>query len=385
MGKGLKVARVFGIEVRVHPSWLIVFVIFAWSLATSLFPHAYPNWTRPTTWTVAVVATVLLFASVLLHELAHSLVARSQGIGVRSITLFLLGGVSTIEEDASSPGREALMAGAGPATSLVVGAVTLASARLVPWPETVGAVLAYLGSVNILLAVFNLLPGFPLDGGRVLRAVLWRLTGDFGRATRWAARTGNVFGYLFIAAGVMLAFSIDFIGGLWTGFVGWVLLQASQTTYLQSEVESRLEGVPVRALMGQPPGWVPDDITLRKAANEYFLALDTRCLPVEDGEGRLEGLVCLSDLQHAERARWGYDQVQDVMTPLTELHTIDPDEAATVAYRRLTREQVEQLAVMEDGRLVGFVDRTGLAHFLSLMKARPAPPPPPTDTAQGGA
>ena len=363
MGPGFRIGRLFGIDIAIHPSWIIIFALMTFSLAESWFP--VEGWSTATTWTVAFVAALLLFVSVLVHELAHSLVAKAQGIPVRSITLFLLGGVSTIESESTSPGREALMAGAGPASSLVIGAACSALAIIVHTPSIAHAILVYLGYVNVLLAIFNMLPGFPLDGSRVLRAALWAITHDPVKATRWAARTGQVFGYLMIAAALLIVFrQNDYLGGVWFGFIGWIVVQSSRAAHQQSRAEGWLAGVPVRNLMSRPATWIPGDITLRKAANDYFLALNARCLPVQDDHGNLEGLVCVSDLQRTDERSWGVDQVQDVMTAVDHLQTVSPDEPAGAAFHRLATSDVSQLAVIEDGRLVGFVDQASVGRYL---------------------
>jgi len=381
MGRGLRIARIFGIDVFIHPSWLLVFILVAWTLATSWFPADIYHWSAATTWTVAILSALLLFVSVLVHELAHSLVAKAQGIPVRSITLFLLGGVSTIGSEASSPGREALMAGAGPASSLVIGAVCLLGSRAVQSPSVAYAMLFYLGSVNLLLGVFNLLPGFPLDGGRVLRAFLWSVTHDFLKATRWAARAGNLFGMLLIAGGVLLALATsNVIEGFWFGLIGWMVMQASRSAVQQSRVEGRLDGVSVRQIMTLPPTWIPGDITLRKAAHDYFLALNARCLPVQDDYGRLEGVLCISDLQAVDQRAWGVDQVQDVMTPVGRLETASPDDPAQAVFHRLATSDADEIAVIEDGRFIGFVDRASVQRFLQIGGGHPRHYVAPRDT-----
>jgi Zn-dependent protease/CBS domain-containing protein len=363
MGRGIKIARLFGIDIAIHPSWVIIVALVTYSVATSWFEGE--PWSTTTIWVVSVAAALLLFVSVLVHELAHSLVARAQGISVRSITLFLLGGVSTIESEATSPGREALMAGAGPASSLAIGVVCSLIGPAVHSPTIARGLLIYLGYINILLAVFNMLPGFPLDGSRVLRATLWALTRDFLKATRWAARTGHVFGYLLIIGGVFLVvWQADLIGGVWFGFIGWMVVQSSQAAYQQSRAEGRLADVSVGSLMSLPATWIPGDVTLRKAANDYFLALNAHCLPVQDDYGHLEGLVCLSDLQRTDQRSWGVDQVQDVMTAVDRLQTVSPDESAAAVFHRLATTDVNQLAVVQDGRLLGFVDRASVLRYL---------------------
>ncbi len=228
--KGIRLGRLFGIEVAIHPSWFLVLAFFAFTLARGFFPTAYPGWSPALTWTTAIVATLLLFASVLAHEFGHSLVARSQGIPVRNITLFALGGVSQLEREPDSPGREAWMAIAGPLVSVVIGAASLGAAYVLPGPQQVVAVLAYLGVANLALVVFNLLPGFPLDGGRVLRALLWRISHDVVRATRRAAVVGQVFAWGFIALGAAQLVLAGGLGGIWLIFVGWLLIQAARAS-----------------------------------------------------------------------------------------------------------------------------------------------------------
>ncbi len=247
--KGIRLGRLFGIEVDIHPSWFLVLAFFAFTLARGFFPTAYPGWSPAVTWATAIIATLLLFVSVLAHEFGHSLVARSQGIPVRNITLFALGGVSQLEREPDSPGREAWMAIAGPLVSVVIGAVTLGAAYVLPGPQPVVAVLAYLGVTNLALVVFNLLPGFPLDGGRVLRALLWRISHDVVRATRRAAVVGQVFAWGFIALGAAQLVLARGLGGIFLIFVGWLLIQAARATSRQTEMDHLLTGVTVARLM----------------------------------------------------------------------------------------------------------------------------------------
>jgi Zn-dependent protease len=361
MIRGFKIARVFGIDIAIHPSWFIILAVLVWTLADSVFPSAY-LWSRSTYWIVAVVSALLLFASVIVHELAHSLIAKRQGIPVKNITLFVLGGVSSLEEESRSPGREALMAGAGPLSSLVLGGIALAVGRALRTPETARAILLYLGSVNILLGAFNLLPGFPLDGGRVLRAALWKRSGDMLRATRGAARTGTVLGYLLIAVGVVMAFLGSLLGGIWMAFVGWILTQASQAAYEQTSADARLAGVRVRDVITPARGLVPPNATVQEAADDYFRTLHTRCLPVGNGDGSLAGVVCLSDLRHTDPDHWSDETVADVMTPHERVLTLRPDAGAAEALHLMALRDVNQVAVMDDGRLLGFVERGRLLH-----------------------
>ncbi len=369
MGPGYKIGRLFGIDIFIHPSWIIILALMTFSLAESWFP--VEGWSTNTTWVVAFVAALLLFSSVLVHELAHSLVARAQGINVRSITLFFLGGVSTIESESTSPGHEVVMAGAGPASSLALGAICGVLATVTHAPGVAHALLFYLAWVNVLLGVFNMLPGFPLDGSRVLRATLWALTRDAVKATRWAAGVGQVLGvaliafglYTLVRPGVVTGWS-GYFSGVWVVLIGWIVLQSSRAAFQQSRAEGRLAGVPVRDLMSAPATWIPGDITLRKAADDYFVALNAHCLPVQDDHGNLEGLICVSDLQRTDPQSWGVEQVQDVMTTVDRLQTVRPDEPAGQAFHRLAMTDLSQLAVVEDGSLVGLVDQASVARYL---------------------
>jgi Zn-dependent protease len=361
MIRGFRIARVFGIDIDIHPSWFIILGVLVWSLADSVFPSAYV-WSRATYWIVAVISALLLFVSVIIHELAHSLIAKRQGIPVKSITLFVLGGVSSLEEESRSPGREALMAGAGPLSSLILGGVALAVGRTLSTPETARAILLYLGSVNVLLGAFNLLPGFPLDGGRVLRAALWKRSGDMLRATKGAARTGTVLGYLMIAVGLVMAFLGSVLGGIWLAFVGWILTQASQAAYAQTSTEARLAGVRVRELIAPARALVPAGTTLQEAADDYFRGLHTRCLPVGKGDGSLVGVVCLADLRHADPDHWSDESVADVMTPRERVLTLGPEAGAVEALHLMAHRDINQVAVMDGDHLLGFVERGRLLH-----------------------
>jgi Zn-dependent protease/CBS domain-containing protein len=368
MKTSLRIARLFGIDVYVHASWFIILLVVSVSLAVTVFPAIYPSWSTGTTYAVSVVAALLLFASVVVHELAHSVVAQSQGIRVKHITLFLLGGVSALEEEPRSPGREALMAGVGPLASLAIAGLCLAATTLATLPEAVAAIVVYLGWMNLLLALFNLLPGFPLDGGRVLRALFWARTHDFVKATRWAARTGHVFGYVLIAGGVVMFLSNP-VAGLWTGFIGWVLTQAAQASYAQSVRSRALDGVSAGRLMSAPGASIPPEITLETAVERYFWGGDSRCFPVQDGAEGVAGVVCFDDLRRSRRAAWRDDRVREVMTPWTDVVGVSPETPVTEALRLMAEHDVDRVAVVHGGRLVGFVDRTAILRHVELARS----------------
>lgn len=365
---GIRIGSLFGFTIAIHPSWFVILAVFSVSLANDFFPTAYAGWSPVTYWVIGLLASLLLFGSVLVHELAHSLVARSQGIPVRDITLFLLGGVASIEKEASTPRSEASLAGVGPLTSFAIGLLSGLAARVLPLPETLEALLLYLAAANVILAVFNLVPGFPLDGGRVLRALLWARSGDFEGATRTAAGIGQALGWVFIAGGVLIAFSASVVSGLWLGFIGWVLVQASQASLTEIILQRGLAGVTVGELMTPPVAWVSPYITLSAAAERYFLEHRVRCLPVEpqvDGQP-FEGIVCLSDLQRKPRSEWDVDRVRDVMTAVDAVVTVTRSTPAADAMRLMAKHNVNQVAVVEDGRLLGFVDRGSVLRYLEF-------------------
>jgi Zn-dependent protease len=369
---GIRIGSILGFDVEIHPSWFVVLVLFTVTLADGFFPRAYPDWQPLTTWAVAATAALLLFASVLVHELGHSLVARRQGIPVRNITLFFLGGVASIGREAASPGREATLAGVGPLVSAGIGVATLAAGTAGALPDTVAAVLTYLGVANLSLAVFNLLPGFPLDGGRVLRAALWWRSGDFVRATRQATVVGQVLGGALVVLGLAQLLTGAGFGGVWAAFIGWVLVQAARAAARQVALEEALAGLPTSRIMTVPAGWLAPFVTLEAAAEGHFVDFDDRCLAVE-GElpgQAYDGLLCAEDLAREPRERWASERVRDAMVPASRLPTVTPDTPAAEAVRRLRESPADRLAVVDDeGRLVGFVDEAAVARFALIDQA----------------
>lgn len=363
MGRGLRIARLFGIDISIHPSWFIVLLLIVWSLATGLFPSIYAGWSAAEYWLVAVISALMLFASVLVHELAHSLVALRQGTPVKGITLFFLGGVATIGREAGSPGREALMAGAGPLMSVVLGGAFLGLGTVVTGPEVVRAVLLYLGFINLAVAAFNLLPGFPLDGGRLLRAALWAIRGDLLKATRDATRVAAVIGIGLMACGGFNAIRGGLLGGLWLVFIGWIVIQASRASYAQTVTRERLKRVPIRSVMARLRGWVLPTAGLDEARDE-LAALHVRCLPVGTDAAHYDGLICRSDIAHPREAPDASLTAADVMVDRLHMPTIGATEPASEAWQAMTDQDVDRLAVVDHGKLVGFIDRRRLARYV---------------------
>jgi Zn-dependent protease/CBS domain-containing protein len=366
--EGIRIGRIFGINIAVDPTWVVILVLVVWSLAGGVFPDLY-DWTTLAYWVAAIVAALLLFACVLVHEVAHSLVARAQGTPVRGITLFLLGGVSMIEREASSPGREALMAVAGPLASLALGGLFWLAGLAVQLPEQVHAVLVYLGVVNISLAAFNLIPGFPLDGGRLLRALLWRLLHSFRRATRWATWSGIAIGYLMVAIGVYMAYTGSVAGGIWIGFIGWMVVLSARASWRQEEMQARLERIPVTRLMLPPREWVGPLTPLEALTHDSFARSDASCLPVAGESGRFAGAVCRRDLDRSAGPEWDERDASSIMRAAEDLPELPPDASLARALDSMTARDADLLVVRQDASVLGLLDRARVERYARLLAA----------------
>jgi Zn-dependent protease/CBS domain-containing protein len=369
MGSGWRIGRVAGIDLAVHPSWLVIAFLLTFSLADAFFPRIVPGWSVGQYWLLAAATAILFFASVLAHEISHALVARRFGLKVGSITLFIFGGATSIESESRTAGHEALIALAGPASSLVIGGVLLGIGMVVDARE-VRVLVGWLGVINLALGVFNLVPGYPMDGGRVLRAILWRLRGDPNLATRQAALVGRVVGYLMVVGGVVWALRGQDIGsGLWLALVGWFIATAAEATAQQAGIERSLAGIKVRdALDSSPPSVSPNE-SVADLVSERMLRGEERCFLVLHDDGGLAGIVTLSDVRRLPRDDWSAARVTDIMTRFADLATIGPDTALVEALRRLQEREVGQLPVVESGSRapLGLVTRRGI---LRLIDAR---------------
>ena len=360
----IPLGRVFGIPIGIHYSWFVIAALITLSLSAR-FAATQPTWDPTLVWAVAMTTAVLFFASIVLHELAHALVARANQLPVRSITLFALGGVAQIEKEAATAGREFWMAIAGPLMSVVIGLLCLGGARQFGWTlqhEVSGvlpAMLGWLGYINVALAVFNLIPGYPLDGGRVLRAFLWRVSGDANKATRQAARTGQLVAFAFIFIGLFEAFAGAEMGGLWLALIGWFLLQASRANYVRVEMLQHLRDVRVADVMSREQRTVEADATLQQLVGD-FLRSGRHYALVADGEDALVGLVTLSDVRRVDRADWDRTAVASVMRPLDAVRTVSPETPASDALEILMREDVNQLPVLDRRQVLGVLTRQQL-------------------------
>jgi Zn-dependent protease len=388
MRSGIRLGRIFGISIYIDWSWIFIFLLVTWDLAASLFPNLHPNWSLALNVTLGLVASILFFASVLAHELAHSLVAKSRGLPVRRITLFIFGGVSNIEKEPPSPGAEFLISVVGPLTSLILGGIFaywgMVNANLTPISlnitpltlsrlDPLSTLLLWLGPINIILGLFNLIPGFPLDGGRVLRSIFWALSGNLRRATRWATWIGQFVAWSFIVAGIAMAFGVQIpffgtglISGLWLAFIGWFLNNAAAQSYNQVVVEDVLEGIPVSRIMRPDAPTVPANISINQLVDEYIMGTDERAFPVMDGTDVLLGLVTLEDVRKVPRTDWDETQVAQVMTPTSKLDVVTPREDVADALNKLSQRDVRQMPVVQDGRLVGMLRRRDIIRWLQL-------------------
>ena len=361
----IKLGRMIGITFQIDPTWFIVFLLITFSLVTH-FSQQFPEWNPAFFWAAGVVTSLLFFLSVVLHELAHSLVAIAKGIPVRSITLFIFGGVAQISREANRPSTEFLVAAAGPLASALI-----ASFYAMVWwltrgrYEILAALAEWLVDINLLLAVFNLIPGFPLDGGRILRSIIWGISRDFNQATRIAATMGRVMAYMIIAVGVAVAVlgEGNFLNGLWIGFIGWFLLTAAQRSYQQIHLREALTGIKANDLMTRDCPRVPVEITLARFLDDFVLPSGRHCFLVMD-QDMLRGVVTLHEVNRIPRANWEQTRLDEVMLPLERLRWVRPDQDIMKILEHMDREGISQVPVVDQGRLIGMVGRQEILHLL---------------------
>jgi Zn-dependent protease/CBS domain-containing protein len=388
LNRGFSIGHLFDINIRIDWSWLLIFLLVTWNLGFS-FGSLRPEWGPTLQWGLAIAASLLFFASVLAHELSHSLMAKAQGLQVRNITLFLFGGVANIDREPPSPRAEFLITIVGPITSVVLGIIFLLLGglwtRVAVDPTTVDpmamvaqlgpveTLLLWLGSINIILGIFNMIPGFPLDGGRILRSILWALTNNLRRATRWASWVGQLVAWILIGTGVAMIFGVTvpifgtgFLGGIWLIFIGWFLNSAAIQSYQQVVIQDILEDVPVARLMRIQPPTVSVNASIDTLVHEHVMRTDDHAFPVLADGGRLAGLVTLEDIRTVARDGWTATTVQEIMTPVDKLATVRPEDDATRALNLLGQHDVRQLPVVRNGDLEGILRRRDIVRWLQL-------------------
>ncbi len=370
MPGSFRVGRITGIDIYINYSWFIIIIFLTFSLAVGWFPATIPGYSTVAYVILGLFASLLLFVSVLLHELAHSLVARARGLPVKSILLFIFGGVSNIEQEPKSAGVEFQMAFVGPLVSLAIGGLSLLITYLLggthsPW----GSMFAYLAGANLLLGVFNLVPGFPLDGGRVLRSIIWKITGNVRTATRIATIVGQCIAYVLIVWGILFFFTGNTLSGIWIGFTGWFLLSAAQSANTQSMIDTVFNGVTVGQVMNTQVTTVPANISVQHLVDEYFLPQGLRSALVMQGSV-LGGLVTLSDIRHVPREEWGQKPVGFIMIPIERLHAVHPEQPLRDALKLLSSQNVNQVPVVQqDGQLVGVITREAIVRFIEIRRS----------------
>jgi Zn-dependent protease len=367
----VKIGRIAGIEIGIHYTWLLIAVLITGSFIGYL-STTHPLWPAKTTWSAAIVISLLFFFSVMLHEMAHALVARAHGMRVCTITLFALGGVTQIEKQAAKPAAEFWMGLAGPLASAALG---MLCGWLAAWSgngltmtelQPPAAVLLSLSSLNLMLAMFNLIPGFPLDGGRILRALVWWMGGDENRATRISSRVGQGVALALFGLGLWEFLSAESLSGLWLSLLGWFLLDAATASYVQADALTGLRDIRVGDLMSHECVSVPADLSLQRFADEHVLRTGRRCYAVED-RGAILGMITPANLAKVDRARWHETRVVQVAHLLHELRSVSPETPVVEALQTMGREDLNQLPVITAGRMEGMLSRS---HILRALQTR---------------
>lgn len=375
-----QIGRILGIPIKVHASWFLVFAFVTWSLATGYLPDTLPYLSATRYWGMGAVAALLLFASVLLHELGHSYVALRYRIPISQITLFIFGGMAQMRREPPGPRAEFLIAIAGPVVSFLLAGLCLGGVEILEARQGSPGLLVLgtlLGAINLQLGLFNLIPGFPLDGGRVLRAGLWAWSGDFFRATQRASLAGQSFGLAFglLGAGLLIGVAAGFMPGPVAANGGWIILiggflyAAAKSTKRQAALRASLATVAVGEVMISHVVAVEADLSVEDAVSRYFLPYGYRGFPVAE-DGRLVGLVSIRDIQALAPSLWPWRRIRDIMQPWSPAMETTPTTPAVDALEQMVREGQHRLAVIQDGRLVGLVTRSGISQFLQLRGVR---------------
>jgi len=364
----LRIGSLLGIPVRLHYTLILAVILIAWNLASGYMPSEYPGLSSREYWAIGVLGAITLFTSVLIHELAHSYVAKKNGLPVKRIVLFLFGGVSEIEEEPRSPGLEFKVAVVGPASSFVIGAALglawylLGRLHLSP---LILAPLEYGGFINVMLGGFNLLPAFPLDGGRILRAALWKSKKDLIGATRMATRFGVAFSYVFMIGGVLVILGGSFTSGLWFMLIGWFLKSGAEGSLQQTIVSESLAGVAIKDVMTRDIHAVEPHVLLSDLVDNYFSRYKHGGFPVTKNSTLL-GLVTIQDVKKVPREKWHEVRVGDVMTPCEKLVCVKSDDMAIDALIKMSKQAVGRLPVQQEGKLVGIVTRSDVMRAIKI-------------------
>jgi Zn-dependent protease/CBS domain-containing protein len=359
--------RVNGIPVGLDPSWFLVFALITWALSISYFPDEFKNWSRLQYWSVAAVTSILFFVCVMLHELGHSLVALKYKMPVKSITMYIFGGISEINAEPTSATQEFVISLAGPLTSILLALIFYLLELLFRSVAPIFAMVKYLALINAILAVFNLIPGFPLDGGRVFRAIVWGITHNMRRATEIASYLGHAIAFSFILIGVWRLFQGDWTNGLWIAFIGWFLENAVVGQVQQLRIQHLLSGHTVGQVMTRSCAQASADITLQDLVDQYVLARGQRCLVLMEGPDAI-GLLTMTDIRHVAREAWANTPATEVMTPMDKVHRTTPTAGLDQAFEQMGAEGINQMPVMENGQIEGMLSREDIMDYLHLLQ-----------------
>jgi len=368
LGKRITLFKLLGFDIQIDLSWVFIALLIAWTLARDYFPYKYHNLSETSYWIMGIGGALGLFTSIVLHELGHSAVARTLGIPIKGITLFIFGGVAEMEGEPSTAQSEFKMAVAGPIVSVLIAIVCyplFLFGQSLGWPVQFTGVLFYLSWINGLLAAFNLVPAFPLDGGRLLRSLLWSRKHNLRQATRTASAIGRGFGLFLIFAGILSLFYGNIIGGIWWFLIGLFLRNASQMSYQQLEIRRALEGEPIRRFMQTQPITAPPYISVADLVHDYVYKYHHQMFPVQT-DSKLLGCISTSQVKQIPRDEWERHSVQELMAPCSEGNTISPETDAVHALSLMQSTGNSRLMVLDQGRLVGVVTLKDLLHFLSL-------------------
>jgi Zn-dependent protease/CBS domain-containing protein len=359
--------RIFGISIDLDYSWFLVFGLLTWVLAVNYYPSEFKNWSTGEYWLMGAGTTIILFVSVLLHELGHSMVAMRFGIKVPRITLFIFGGVSQIASEPTNAASEFWIAIAGPAVSFVLAAIFWELRAVFASIPPMLALTKYLALLNLMLGAFNLLPAFPLDGGRVFQAIIWKFTGNFRRATAVAAMTGRFFGFCLIFVGVWLALLGNFLNGLWTAFIGWYLESAAAGEVQQQTAKDLLSGHKVSEVMTRDCTRVSGDLTLSELIQNYVLGRGHRCFVVTRGDETI-GFLTLSEITRVPQSSWSRTTVTQAMIPSGKLISTPANAEVWATMENMGRNGINQLPVVQGENIIGVFSRDDLAHYLGTLQ-----------------
>lgn len=363
----IKIITLFGIPIGLDPSWFLVFALITFALAVGYFPEEFKSWSILQDWSVAIVTSILFFVSVFLHELGHSIVAKRYNLPVKSITLYIFGGSSEIGAQASTAISEFVIALSGPVTSIILAAFFYSLQLLFRGIEPIYATAKYLALINAILAAFNLIPGFPLDGGRVFRAILWGITHNMQRATRIAALLGHAIAFFFILLGVWRFFQGDWRNGLWVAFTGWFLETAVLSQIQQQHIQILLAGHTVDQVMNRECAMASSQVTIQQLVDQYILEMGQRCMVIVDDDHPV-GLVTLHNIRRVPRHRWNTTRAFDVMTPMEQVKLTNPKMGLAQALEQMGSDGVNQLPVIQDGQVEGLLRREDITNYLNLLQ-----------------